>query len=225
MIELDPEEIFAGGFGDVLRRLLSTLACLYIGSFCAFIATLVAEAVDQILTGSFDFAFFFSGWESTLWLLPFWSFGSFFVFLSFPNIFFTSTYFFRCEEPSYRNFMIFATVQQIALAGTLGLHYFSNLGSNIWLYLLGALIFIFCQIGAWLGFFFTTVFFRNRARISHEEHLMGVAAENAAWRQKLEDAEFIPPPPSGPAAPKARELNGNKRTTKPKAKKRDSASD
>ena len=203
-MQLDPEEIFGSAIWEALRRGLAILACLYIGSLLAFVGWLGIETIASLFASgftslpSYDFG-------STLILLPFWSFGTAFAFLAIPNILAIAIYYFRTEEPTRRRFIIFTTIQQISIAGAL-IGYQLSAQSSVLLtivVLAGALYF---QVITWGLFIFTVFLVKGRIRHLHEEHLISVAADNALWRQKLEDAEFIPPPPSGPASPKARPL-------------------
>ena len=204
MVQLDPEEIFGSAIVEAAQRALAIFACLYLGSFLALLGALGFETAATLISSRFtalpDYQL-----DGSLVLLPFMSFASAFVFLTIPNILCTAVYFFRSEEPTRQRFILFTTIQQISIAGAFAEYSLSYSPSilDVVIVVVGGLIF---QATAWGLFYFALTFIKNKQRCSHEEHLMTVAAENAVWRQKLEDAEIVPPPPSGPEAPKARPL-------------------
>lgn len=207
MIPLDPEEIFGSACWEAIRKVLTMLACLYIGSLCGLVGLLAAETVstwfDSFFTEMPAYEF-----GAELFLLPFWTLGSAAAFLALPNILCASVYYFTTEIPSRKRFIQFATIHQIAFVLALLEWYsfpsiFGSGAVEVIVSLLGGLFF---QVMAWGAFYYCSLLVRSRQGRNHEEHLMTVAAENAVWRRRLEEAEFIPAPPSGPEPPRARPL-------------------
>ncbi|GHC64012.1 hypothetical protein [Roseibacillus persicicus] len=204
MIQLDPEEIFGSAIGEAVRRGLTLFLCLYLGSALALAGSLAFGTLVSVFTSGFT-SFPSYDFGASLFILPFWSFASIFGFLTLANGIVAATYYFRTEETTRKRFVQFTTIQQVSLAGAFAEYALSY--SPSFLEVLGivggGLVF---QGFAWGLFYFALSFIKNKQRISHEEHLMAVAAENAVWRQKVESMEHIPAPPSGPEAPKPRPL-------------------
>ncbi|MGJ8724978.1 MAG: hypothetical protein ACSHYB_10515 [Roseibacillus sp.] len=203
MIPIDPEEVFGLAIWEALQRAFGFIGCIILGSLFAFISALSAQFLLSFtpLSGSY-FLPSLSG--SSLLMVPLWVMTSAFAFIALPNAFVAVFYYMRCEAPTAKRFFIFAAIQQICLTGAFNEWAFDSS------YLLHSIL---CSALLWffsLSFlallFFASVFWKNRQRCNHEEHLMSVAVENTIWRQKLENAEIIPPPPSGPKSPKARPL-------------------
>ncbi|MBK1832853.1 hypothetical protein [Roseibacillus ishigakijimensis] len=207
MIPLDPEEIFGCAIWDAVRRVLAVIACLYLGSFVAFLAAGFCEILGTLI-GSGLTVFPSFAWTPELLILPFWSFGSLFGILTATTIFLALIYYLRVEETSWKKFLQFATLQQIALAGTLADHSLALglVSSPVWQTVLALLGNLFFQLQGWAFMALTLFFLKIKQRQDHEIHLLNVAAENARWREKVESLEHIPPPPSGPKPPQPRPL-------------------
>lgn len=203
MIQLDPTEIFGSAIWDAFKRGFSFFGCLLLGSALALLGALGAETLLGFtpLSGSY----FLPPIDAHLLLsVPFFVMTSIAGLIAIPNAFAAVFYYIRSEEPAAKQFLIFAAIQQFSLTIAFNEWAFeSNFlldsllsSALLWLFFLALLAFLF----------FSKVFLKNKIRCNHEEHLMTVAAENAVWRHKLENTEFIPPPPSGPQSPKARPL-------------------
>jgi hypothetical protein len=204
MIPLDPEEVFGLALWEALKRAFGFLGCLLLGSFLAFCSAFAAQTIISFtpLAGGY-FLPAFSAYG--LLMLPLWVMTSVFAIAAIPNAFVAIFYYIRCEEPAANRFLVFTIIQQICLTGAF----------NEWAYepgfaaesIASSVILWFFSIGFIALLFFAKIFWKNKERCGHEEHLMSVAAENEAWKRSLEEKEFIPPPPSGPKAPKARPLD------------------
>ena len=203
MIPLDPEEIFGLAIWDAIKRAFGSLGCLFLGSFFAFLSALGAQTFLKF-TPIHGASFFPSFGYSGVIFFPFWVITSVTILIAAPNALIAIFYYIRIEEPTAKRFITFAGIQQFCLTASFNEWGFesSYLGQSIlsslllWFFSLSFFALIFLAKGIWT----------NKKRCNHEEHLMGVAAENAVWRKKLEDTEFIPPPPSGPKSPKARKI-------------------
>ena len=209
MIPLDPEEIFGLAAWEALKRALGATGSLLIGSFFAVLSAFAADFILNFtpLAGS-PFLPSFSAY--TLIAAPFWVVASITVIIAIPNAFVAAFYYSRCEEPTARRFLIFTGIQQFCLTGAFSEWAFDSAfpGQSI---LSASLLWLF-SIACFTGLIFGIRFWQNKTRCHHEEHLMTIAAENVVWRKKLEDAEFIPPPPEGVESPKPKPLDSSKRT-------------
>lgn len=207
MIPLDPEEIFGTAVWEAANRAFAFLGCLLLGSLFALFSALGAQTILSLtpLAGSY-FLPFFSAYG--LLMFPLYVMTSVFAFLAVPNAFVALFYYIRCEEPSPSRFIFFAGIQQFCLTGAFNEWAFESafMGESI----ASSAVLWFFSLSFFALLFFAKAFWKNKQRCGHEEHLMGVAAENEVWKKSLEDAEFIPPPPSGPEAPKPGPLPGCK---------------
>lgn len=203
MIPLDPEEILGSAIWEAVKRAFGFLGCLILGSLFALFSAIGAETLLSFtpLAGS---SFLPSLSSYSLLMMPLWVMTSIFAILAVPNAFVAAFYFIRSEEPSPNRFILFTGIQQFCLTGSFNEWAFD---SNFLLESIVSSVLLWSfSLGFFALIFFIKSFWRNKQRCDHEEHLMVVAAENEIWKKSLEDAEFIPPPPSGPEAPKARPL-------------------
>lgn len=207
MIPLDPEEIVGQAIWDAMRRAIAAFSCLFLGSFFAFLSALGADFflnVTPLRGFSLLSSFAPSLGSSAVVFFPFWVTTSVMVLVAAPNAFLAILYYIRTEEPTAKRFVIFAGIQQFCLTGTFCEWAFDS--SFLTASIVSSLVLWFFSLCFFCLILFAKRFWKNKERCNHEEHLMSVAAENAAWRKKMEEAEFIPPPPSGPEPPKARKI-------------------
>lgn len=204
MIQLDPTDIFGSAVWEAIKKGLCFSSCLLLGSLLAFFGAFGAETILSFtpLNGG---SFLPPMSSHLLFTMPFYVMTSIAALIALPNAFLAVIYYIRTEEPTAKRFLIFTAIQQFALTISFNewafesSYFFDSILSSILLW-----FFHLCLFGLLL---FSKTLFKNKTRSLHEEHLMAVSAENSAWRQKLEDAEFIPPPPSGTKSPKARPLH------------------
>ena len=208
MIPLDPEEIFGSAIWEAVLRGLACSGSLLLGSAFAISSAIGAQTILSFtpLAGA-SFLPSFSGFG--VLYLPLMVMTSIFALVALPNAFVAVLYYMRSEEPTPSRFVLFAGIQQICLTGAFNEWAFEP--SYPFQSLLSSLPLWFFSLAFFALLFFAKSFWKNKQRCGHEEHLMVVAAENDAWKKSLEDLEVIPPPPSGPEAPKARPLSVEKR--------------
>lgn len=212
VIPLDPEEILGAGCADAIKRALlgcGTLAAGGVAAVIGFFSFVVIEAAV---------AFFLTGIvppisptdSATLFLIPILGFASIGATFSVPNTIFAFIYYSKTDEPKFERFLIHSGIHQIATFITLaawfgGYDYFDWMSMELTEAILAA-VSLLLQIATFVGLYFIGVFFRNRMRILHEEHLMTVSALNAARKQEIANKVHVPPPPGGVVPPKVRPL-------------------
>ncbi|MDP0489898.1 MAG: hypothetical protein Q7Q71_02460 [Verrucomicrobiota bacterium JB023] len=195
MIPLDPEEIFAGGIWETLKRFLVGLACLYWGSLIAIAIAVTSSILKAIFTFNLLSFSSSSGSESlfTLIYLPILPIFTVAAPLAAVNILAAFAYFITQEEPKAHRFQIHASIHLLATLISFELSPWSGLD--------GLLLWALSPVGFYAIPFLTRCWLSKQQQ-RHEEHLMEVAIETMQRRAALREKEFIPAPPKGTPAPK-----------------------
>ena len=200
MIPIDPVDVLGHGIWEAVKRAFAFLGSLILGSIFAILSAFAAYFLLSLtpLHSSVVPSLGISGFG----VLPFLT--SIFALVALPNAFIAGFYYIRSEDISPKRFFLFASIQQICLTGAFNQWAFDS--NDLLVSILGSLLLWFFSLSLLALLFFANFFLKNKERCGHEEHLMAVSVENEIWRQKVANAEIIPPPPSGPNSPKARPL-------------------